>query len=154
MFSVKRFFVAVATAALVATGAAYAGWASEGAGDGPTDPSADGALIVVVDPAGVQGLYPGASTTVDFRVKNDSGRPVSLRSARPHGFAVDAAHADCLVRPDVLSGGAVLLHGNLAAGAWSSKHQVRIAMAKRAGDACKGARFTFRLYVSAGNADV
>lgn len=151
MFSVKRRVLAVgaALALLGGAGVAQAGWMSDGSGDGPAAASTGLPLTVRVASTGVEGLYPGATVAVAFSVRNENAYAVTLQSARPHDFEVDPAHADCLDAPDVVRGEPIALHGNLAAGTWSTRHFVRITMSRRAGDACKGARFTFRVDVRA-----
>jgi hypothetical protein len=147
--------LAVATAASLVAGAAFAFWAAPGAGSAAAGSASPGALTLTPGSPTAQ-LHPGGQAGVALTIANP--HPATVRvgslaldtSQGTSGFAVDGAHSACglsalsfATQSNAGTGWTVSGNGSLPIMLAGS-----LAMATSASNACQGATFTVFLKVA------
>ena len=132
-----RVAAALVVAALAAAGAAQLATAAKGGGGGGGGPKPSTAKPLVVS-GFVEGLYPGATSTLQVAVTNDNNVAIAVASVR-----VDASDAGPECPASVLTFTPPPA-GQVIAAAASANVPVTVTMASDAPDACQGATFPLR----------
>ncbi len=137
-----RVAAALVVAALAAAGATQIATAAKGGGGG-AKPSSAKPLVVS---GFVEGLYPGATSTLLVTVTNDNNVAIAVASMR-----VDASDAgpDCPASVLMFTPPAP---GQVIAARATATVPVAVAMASDAPDACQGATFPLRHTVTGAKA--
>ena len=151
--SPKSVAVFAAAVLVIASGsAAYAAWNASGTGNGTAEATTAKALTVTEVDNGAD-LYPGASTSVSFKITNTNPYPVQVTNAVVSVDKVTSPASQC-TKADVTAVGSVAVDSGVIEPGANSTVTVpsAISMVADANNDCQNATFDFVVAITGASA--